>query len=59
MHDDLRMFLQSNIKAGKKEKIVLGISDQKLGASINEELGLSCQHTGVVPEVIRGVLVDD
>ena len=54
VHDDLKLFLQSNVKSTKKSKVILGVSDSKLGASINEELGLSCQHTGVVPEIIRG-----
>ena len=54
VHDDLKLFLQTNVKPTKKDKIILGISDSKLGAAINEELGFSCQHTGVVPEIIRG-----
>lgn len=55
VHDDLKQFLQTNVKSSKKDKVILGVSDQKLGASINDELGLSCQHTGVVPEIIRGL----
>lgn len=54
VHDDLKLFLQSNVKSGKKDKVTLGVSDSKLGASINEELSLSVQTTGVVPEIIRG-----
>lgn len=42
------------MKSSKKDKVILGVSDSKLSGSINEELGLSCQHTGVVPEVVRG-----
>ena len=55
LHDDLKLFLQSNVKSGKKDKVTLGVSDSKLGASINEELGFSCQHTGIVIEIIRGM----
>lgn len=55
LHDDLKVLLETNVKSSKKDKVILGVSDSKLSASINEELGLSCQHTGVVPEIIRGM----
>ncbi|XP_022344896.1 nucleolar protein 56-like [Crassostrea virginica] len=56
LHDDLQVFLESNVpKGGKKEKVVLGVSDAKIGAAITEELGIKCSHIGVVPEVIRGI----
>ncbi|XP_012287627.1 nucleolar protein 56 [Orussus abietinus] len=52
--DDLKLFLDSSVpKNGKK--VVLGISDPKLGASITEALSLKCDHTGVVPELVRGI----
>ena len=55
LHDDLRIFLQENVPTGsKKNKVVLGIADSKIAGSISEELDITCQHTGVVPEVIRG-----
>ena len=41
-------------KSKKKDKVILGVGDPKLGSSINDNLGVSCLHTGVVPEVIRG-----
>ncbi|XP_034254966.1 nucleolar protein 56 [Thrips palmi] len=53
MHDDLKVFLQTHIM--KPKKVQLGVSDPKLGASINEILGISCTHIGVVPEIIRGI----
>ncbi|XP_024941750.1 nucleolar protein 56 [Cephus cinctus] len=54
--EDLQLFLDSSVpKAGKKQKIVLGISDPKLGASITETLNIKCDHTGAVPEIIRGI----
>ncbi|KAG7200988.1 hypothetical protein KM043_003344 [Ampulex compressa] len=54
--EELQIFLDSCIpKSTKKEKISLGVSDPKLGASITEALGIKCDHTGVVPELIRGV----
>merc|ERR1711976_331658 len=56
LHEDLRLFLETNVpKGGKKEKCTLGIGDSKLAAAVSEEMGLSCQHTGVVPEIIRGI----
>merc|ERR1711976_498439 len=56
LHEDLRLFLETNVpKGGKKEKVTLGVGDSKLASAIAEEMGLSCQHTGVVPEIIRGV----
>lgn len=56
LHDDLQVFLESNVpKGGKKDKVVVGVSDAKIGAAITEELGIKCSHIGVVPEVIRGI----
>lgn len=53
--EELQQFLDITIpKGGKKDKLTLGVSDPKLGASINEALGINCSHVGVVPEVIRG-----
>lgn len=54
--ENLQLFLDSCIpKPGKKEKIVLGVADPKLGASITEALEIKCDHTGAVPEIIRGI----
>lgn len=54
--EDLQLFLDSCVpKSGKHDKIVLGVADPKLGASITEALGIKCDHTGVVPEIIRGI----
>ncbi|KAK8749147.1 hypothetical protein OTU49_015699, partial [Cherax quadricarinatus] len=54
--EDLSAFLEANLpKPGKKKEIQLGVSDAKLGAVINEQLGVSVTHIGVVPEVVRGI----
>lgn len=54
--EDLKLFLDSCIpKAGKKEKVILGVGDSRLGASITEALDIKCDHTGAVPEIIRGI----
>lgn len=56
VHDDLQTFLETNVpKSTKQSKVILGVGDAKLGMAIQESMAISCQHTGVVPEVIRGV----
>ncbi|KAH3790086.1 nucleolar protein 56-like isoform X2 [Dreissena polymorpha] len=56
IHEDLRLFIETNVpQSSKKQKVVLGVSDPKIGSAISEELSVSCQHTGVVPEVVRGI----
>jgi len=50
---DLALFLDGAISS--KEKVQLGVSDAKLGAAINEALGIKTTHIGVVPEVLRGI----
>ena len=57
LHEDLRLFVETNVpKSKKKHKVTLGVCDAKIGAAISEELGVSCQHTGVVPEIVRGIV---
>lgn len=53
MHDDLKVLLQTHIM--KPKKVQLGVIDPKLGASINEALGINCTHIGAVPEITRGI----
>ena len=69
VHDDLKLFLDTNLpkvdivflvtvlshslsQGGKGA--VLGVSDSKLSASINDSCKVKCSHIGVMPEVIRG-----
>jgi len=54
VHDDLKLFLETNMPKGGKGA-VLGVSDSKLSASINDSCGIKCSHIGVIPEVIRGI----
>ena len=55
LHEDLRLFLETNVpKPSKKAKCLVGVSDSKIGAAIQEEMGISCSHIGVMPEIIRG-----
>lgn len=54
--EELQVFLDTSFpKSEKKNKHVLGVADPKLGAAINEAVGIQCDHTGIVPEVIRGI----
>lgn len=54
--ESLQIFLETNLpKVGKMSKIMLGVADSKLSASINEKLGLKIQHSGFVIEILRGL----
>jgi len=55
LHDDLKLFLETNMPKGGKTGAVLGVGDPKLSASIGDELDIKCSHIGVIPEVIRGI----
>lgn len=56
VHDDLKVFLESNVPTGKKKsKVSLGISDAKIGAAIQESCGICCEYDPTVLEVIRGI----
>lgn len=54
---DLALFLDTTIPkpASKKDKIVVGVADAKLGAAIFEAVQLQCSHIGAVPEILRGI----
>lgn len=44
IHDDLKVFLLNNIpKSKKKSRVLLGISDPKLGSTVQETLDICCQ----------------
>ncbi|XP_050675060.1 nucleolar protein 56 [Leptidea sinapis] len=54
--DDLNLFLEGALpKRKKRAKCTLGVADPKLGAAITEALEMPCSHTGVVPEILRGI----
>ncbi|UXI20378.1 Regulator of nonsense transcripts 3A [Sarcoptes scabiei] len=56
VHDDLRAFIAANLPQNVKiSKIILGVSDAKIGAVLQETFGFNCQFTDVVPEIIRGI----
>ncbi|XP_015680682.1 nucleolar protein 56 [Protobothrops mucrosquamatus] len=54
LHEDLRLLLETSLPA-KRKKLLLGVSDPKIGAAIQEELGCPCQAGGVVAELSRGI----
>ena len=57
LHEDLAIFLEHNLPKQKKRKnFLLGVSDPKLGSSIQDNLTtVSCKADGVVSEVLRGI----
>lgn len=60
MTDDLREFLESNLaksmKGGKeKAKFALGVSDPKVGGTVQEATGIPCVCNELCLELIRGV----
>lgn len=65
--EELKLFLEENLpsKEKKRRKILLGVSDPRIGVAITEEFGVPCSFTDVVPEILRGIryhyekLVDD
>ena len=54
VHADLKLFLETNLSMAGKKKAMLGVSDSKIGAALQEELELSIQTGGVVAELLRG-----
>ncbi|XP_070815996.1 nucleolar protein 56 [Chaetodon trifascialis] len=55
VHADLKLFLETNLPLSGKKKAVLGVSDAKIGAALQEEFSLSIQTGGVVAEIGRGL----
>lgn len=54
VHADLKLFLETNLPLSGKKKAVLGVSDAKIGAALQEEFTISIQTGGVVAEIGRG-----
>ncbi|KAJ3256055.1 snoRNP complex protein nop56 [Boothiomyces macroporosus] len=56
MNAHLKAFLELNLaKAGKKQKVILGVGEATLGGAIKEGLGYDCQVNDVFRELIRGI----
>lgn len=54
VHADLKLFLETNLSLSGKKKAMLGVSDAKIGAALQEEFSISIQTGGVVAEISRG-----
>ncbi|KAI8823061.1 uncharacterized protein EV422DRAFT_389925 [Fimicolochytrium jonesii] len=58
VNPSLKAFLEMNLpKAGKKQKVQLGVSESNLGGGIKAELGYDCLHNDTVRELLRGIRV--
>nr|XP_040058596.1 nucleolar protein 56 [Gasterosteus aculeatus aculeatus] len=55
VHADLKLFLETNLPLSRKKKLMLGVSDAKIGAALQEEFTVSIQTGGVVAEICRGL----
>ncbi|KAK3819010.1 MAG: hypothetical protein J3Q66DRAFT_339100 [Benniella sp.] len=56
MNDHLKAFLEMNLpKTGKKSKVVLGVTEKSLAGSIKEGLGIECDASEIVTDLVRGV----
>ena len=56
--DLLKDFLEGQLpksKSKKKSKVTIGVGDSKIGVAIGDALNVPCDHTGVVPELLRGI----
>jgi nucleolar protein 56 len=58
LNDTLKNFLElelPKVKAGKKAKFSLGVTEPKIGQAIQEALSFPCQSNETVLEVLRGI----
>jgi len=55
VHDDLKLFLSTNLPQNKDVEVNLGISDTRISGTISEEVGVKCVCNEAVNEVIRGL----
>jgi len=53
VHEDLKTFLTTMLPKNAK----LGVSDNRIGASITESLDIACECDGVTMEIVRGIKV--
>jgi nucleolar protein 56 len=60
LNDLLKDFLQTNFPTavkGKKTSYILGVIEDKLGSAIQEGLGIQCQKSAMIQELLRGIRV--
>lgn len=54
--EDLKLLLDGCIpESTKRNPVVLGVADPKLGAHITETLGIKCELGNAVSEILRGI----
>lgn len=57
LHDDLKLFLDTNVPKNKKNNVLLGIGDTRISGTIQETTGIKCTASEAVAEIIRGLRV--
>uniref|UniRef100_H2XXL7 Nucleolar protein 56 n=2 Tax=Ciona intestinalis TaxID=7719 RepID=H2XXL7_CIOIN len=55
VHEDLKVFLSSNIPKLQKGEVLLGINDTRISGTIQEETGIRCTTSDAVTEILRGL----
>ena len=55
LHDDLKLFLDTNVPKSKKNNVLLGIGDTRISNTIQESTGIKCTANEAVTEIIRGL----
>ena len=55
LHDDLKLFLETNVPKNQNGEVLLGIGDTRVSNTIQEETGIKCTASEAVFEIIRGV----
>eukprot|EP01114_Cavostelium_apophysatum_P015830 TRINITY_DN439_c0_g1_i1.p1 TRINITY_DN439_c0_g1~~TRINITY_DN439_c0_g1_i1.p1 ORF type:complete len:524 (+),score=198.18 TRINITY_DN439_c0_g1_i1:75-1646(+) len=57
LNDSLKNFLTAQLPKEKKSKNILGVSEDKLGSVIQETIGIKCEKSTNVLELLRGIRV--
>ena len=55
LHDDLKLFLDTNVPKSQKNTVLLGIGDTRVSNTIQEETGIKCTTNEAVVEILRGL----
>lgn len=58
IHEDLKLFLETNLPTGKKAKksgVILGVGDNRISGTLQEDMGIKCAGGDCVHEIIRGL----
>ena len=55
LHDDLKLFLETNVPKNQKNEVLLGIADTRVSGIIQEETSIKCTTSEAVSEILRGL----